>query len=598
MSKRKIWRNAASCVASANRAVFAAFGAFAVWGSLVFFTSFSAGAFAADGIAGKGKAETRAVAVVAGAGYDAVWTAAERVAKELKFAEAVEAARAIYGDVQGVDRSKPFGLVVATDGRDFVPFAFLPVENVEKLEFVGASDLKAKIETTPKGTFFNGAGKRLRLLEEGGWLFVCEAGKEKSVATTDPTAWLGADETDALLSFDVDLTAIPQELFEAGFAALRQKAAESAPVDDEAALEQFDATLDYYSATFEALERIRCELSVDSATGDLVYRWTIDCKEGSALAETLAGARNAETRWSAIAETPNAVFAAVEAGKRSTFDDEFLAKRQKLSFDNAKTALEIGLDDEDERALAEELIAVVEKFVASSTGDGTFDAASAFACSPVVFSSAFAPADGRELTAAARKIFDKLKNDDPKNAEKIEKFVKLDAETVEGFSVSKIDAPTTGLSEKAPEALAAYWSDKTFSVRFGTSADAVLLVVGIDPDEADAEFARIAAASKTKVPAPRRASLVVAPLGRWALDMIGESEDLTVAGRRTLERIAEADDVRFDVEYAIDGNRLDARCVVKSGFFRLIGDVVRINLAAKLGSGGEGEDVDDLFEEE
>lgn len=540
----------------------------------------------------------RSVAVVASAGYDAAWAAAERVAKEMKFAEAVEAARAIYGDVQGVDREKPFGLVVATDGSEVVPFAFLPVASVEKLEFVGVSDLKEKMETTPEGTFF-GDEPRFRLLEKDGWLFVCEAGKETALPTTDPTAWLGAEKT-GVLTFQVDLTALPEELLEAGFAALRQKAAESAPTDDEAALEQFEATLEYYSAIFDSLERVAWTLNVDAATGDFVCDCAVVCKDGSPLAETFAGAQNAETRWSAIAETPNAVFAAVQAGKRSALEREFLAKQQAVAFDNLKTALEIGLDSDEERALAEELLAVVEKFAKSTGADGTFDAASAFACdaSSVWLSTAVAPIDGSELTAVARKIFDSLKKGEAENVEKIAKFVKLDAETVEGFLVSKVDVPFAELDADLPEPLAARWGDKTFAVRWGTSDDAILVVAGIDSSDVDAEFARIAAASQTKTPVPRRAEFAVAPLGTWLLGIVAENDGTPVAARKTLERIAEADDARLAVEYKIDGNRLDAQYVVKSGVFRLIGDVARITLAAKLGSGDEGEDVDYLFEEE
>lgn len=557
-------------------------------------TAFWGGVQTTSAAEANGDKAWRPVAVVASAGYDATWAAAERVAKEMKFAEAVEAARAIYGDVQGVDREKPFGFVVATDGSEIVPFAFLPVENVEKLEFVGASDWKEKIETTAEGTFI-GVAPRFRLLEKDGWLFICEAGKESVLPTSDPT--LGLD-CDATLTFQLDLTALPKELFEAGFAAARQKAAENAPTDDEAALEQFDATLEYYSAIFDSLERVGWTLNVDAATGDLAWECAIVCKDGSPLAETLAGAQNAETRWSAIAETPNAVFAGVQAGKRSALDREFLAKQQAGAFDNFKNALEVGLDSDEERALAEELIAVVEKIAKSASADGTFDSASAFACEPVVFSSAVAPVDGSELPAVVRKIFAKFEKDEPEVAEKIGKFVKIDAGTVEGFAVSTVDVPFAELDAAAPEPFAAFASDKTFAVRLGTSADAVLLVAGLDSTAVDAEFARIAAASKTKNLAPKRAAFAVAPLGRFLLDAVAESEETPVALRKTLERVAEADDARVEVEYSVDGKRLDARYVVKSGVFRLIGDVARTYLVARIGSGGVGEDIDYLFEEE
>ena len=545
-----------------------------------------------------GEKDWRPVAVVASAGYDAVWAAAERVSEEMKLVEAVEAARAIYGDVQGVDREQPFGFVVATDGSEFVSFAFLPVANVEKLEFVGASDLKDKIETTAEGMFI-GDKPRFRLLEKDGWLFVVEAEKEAFVPTSDPTAWLGAERNAGVLTFQVDLTALPEELIEAGLAALRQKVAENASTDDETALEQFDATLEYYSAILDSLEQFRWTLDVDAATGDLVWDCAVVCKDGSPLAETLAGAQNAETRWSAIAETPNAVFAAVEAGQRSALEREFLAKLQAVALDNARNAPKIGLESDEDQALAEETLAVVEKLANSTIADGTFDSASAFTCEPNLLASfAVAPLDGSELLGVARKIFDKLKKDEPEIVGKIEKFVKLDAGIVEGFAVSSIDVPFDELDADFSEPFAAYWSDKTLAVRFGTSADAILLVAGVEPSAVDAEFARIAAASKSKTPAPKRAVFAVAPLGRWALEMFGESDELTVVARKTLERIAEADDARFELEYSIDGNRLDALYVVKSGVFRLISDIVRTNLLSKLGSEDEGEDVDALFEEE
>jgi hypothetical protein len=410
---------------------------------------------------------------------------------------------------------------------------------------------------------------------------------------------LGLD-CDATLTFQLDLTALPKELFEAGFAAARQKAAENAPTDDEAALEQFDATLEYYSAIFDSLERVAWTLNVDAATGDLAWDCAVVCKDGSPLAETLAGAQNAETRWGAIAETPNAVFAAVQAGKRSALDREFLAKQQAVAFENFKSAFEMGLDGDEERALGEELLAVVEKFAKSANADGTFDSASAFACdaSGVLFSTAVAPVDGVELSAVARKIFEKLKKDEPEAADKIGEFVKFNAKNVEGFDVSTLDVALAELDGNLPEAFGAYWSDKSLAVRLGASADAILIVAGLDPTAVDAEFARIAAASKTKTPVPKRAAFDVAPLGRWALEAFGDLDELTAAARKTFECVAEADDARFEVEFAVDGRRLEARYVVKSGVFRLIGDVARIGLAAKLGSGGEGEDVDYLFEEE
>lgn len=542
----------------------------------------------------------RPVAVVESAGYDAIWGAAEGVARALKVVEVVETVRAIYGDVQGLDRAKPFGVVVATDGSAVVPFAFLPVEKIEKLEFVGVSDLKEKIETTPEGTFI-GDEPRFRLLEKDGWLFVCEAGKEAVLPTTDPTAWLG-DKGDkggeSVLSVDVDLTALPEELLEAGFAGARQKIAETAPTDDPFALDEFNATLEYYSALFDSLERVAWTLNVDAETGDLVWEASVVCKDGSPLAETFAGARNAETRWGAVVETPNAVWAAVDAGKRSELDREFLAKRQANAIDKMRLAVEIGLDDAEERTAAEELIAVLEKILTSLAADGTVDFASAFACDPLVWTTAIAPIDGEETARVVRMFWEKLKEREPEIAGKIAKFVKIDAGTVDGFNVSKIDFPFAEFEEEMSPDWGDYWNDKTLAVRWGTSDDAILLVVGLDSVEADAEFARIAAGAKTKTPAPTRFAFAVAPFGRWASDALDGNKAAPGVLRKAAERIAEADGARCEVEYAVDGDRLDARYVVKSEMFRVIGDVLRMNLVANIGSGGEGEDVDELFEEE
>jgi len=539
----------------------------------------------------------RPVAVVESAGYDAVWGAVEGVARALKVVEVVETVRAIYGDVQGLDRAKPFGVVVATDGSEIVPFAFLPVEKVEKFEFVGVSNLKEKIETTPEGIFF-GDEPRFRLLEKDGWLFVFEEGKETLAPTTDPTAWLGDKSGKSVLSVDVDLTALPEELLEAGFAGARQKIAEIAPTDDPFALEEFNATLEYYSALFDSLERVAWTLNVDAATGDLVGEATVVCKDGTALAETFAGAQNAETRWGAVAETPNAVWAAVDAGKRSELDREFWAKRRANAIDRMRHAVEIGLDDAEERATAEEFIVVLEKILTSIAADGTVDAASAFACDPLVWTTAIASIDGEETARVVRMFWEQLNEREPEIAQKIAKFVNIDAGTVDGFNVSKIDFPFAEFEGKILSDWAKYWSDKTLAVRWGTSDDAILLVVGIDSAEADAEFARIAAGTKEKTTAPARFAFAVAPFGRWAADALDGNEAAPVVLRKASERIAEADDARFEVEYAFDGDRLNARCVVKSGMFRVIGDVLRMNLVANIGSGGEGEDVDELFEEE
>ncbi|MBQ2791121.1 MAG: hypothetical protein IJE97_15905 [Thermoguttaceae bacterium] len=559
---------------------------------------------------------TRPIAILSSGGYDALWGATERMAKELKFAEIVETARKIYGDVRGLDREKPFGIVVATDGSTIATFAFLPIENVEKLDFKGSDALKEKVETTPEGLFLN-AGTRWRLLEKDGWLFVVEAGKEEAIANVDPTAWLGENGGKGALTVEIDFTVLPQEFLEAGFASLRQKAAEIAPVEPTngggkngdksenaekndataAAREQLNATLKYYSAILDSLERVAWTLDVDAATGALVWNCSIVCKEGSALAETLNGAENAETRWGAIAATPNAVYRAAQAGKYSAADREFQAQASALYLDNFKSGFETALDDAEELAFAEEVFALVEKIAKSTFEDGTVDAASAFACEPVVFSSACAPVAGEALTNLVRKLVEKLKADRPEDAEKIARFAQVNAETVEGFAVSKLDVPFAEF-EKEGATLPTYWSDKTLAVRLGTTDTAALLVVGLESTEADAEFARIAAAATTKTPVRRRVDFAVAPLGRWALEAFGESEALTGGARRMLKRVAEAEGAGVEVEYKIDGVRLDARYVASVETFRLIGDLIRINIVANLSSGNEGEDVDELFEEE
>ena len=543
------------------------------------------------------EAKTRPIAVVSSAGYDAIWGATERVAEALKIVEIVETVRAIYGDVQGLEREKPFAVVVATDGSEIVPFAFLPVKSVEKLEFVGVSDLKEKIETTPEGIFI-GDGPRFRLLEKDGWLFVFEAGKETLVPTTDPTVWLGEKGGKGVLSVEVDFSAVPEELLEAGFAALRQRAAENAPTDDEAALEQFETTLEYYSAIFGSLKQMSWTLNVDAATGDLVWDCAIVAKDDSPLSETFAGAQRAETRWSAIAETPNAVWVAVDAGKRSELDREFLAKQLEDSIDNMKRVAEIALDDAEERASAEKMFAVLEKVLTSISADGTVDVASAFACEPFVLTTAIAPIDGEETARVVRMFLDELQEQESEDVKRIVKFAKINAETVAGFSVSKLDVPFVEFEENIASEWIEYWSDKTLAVRWGTSGDAVLLVVGIDSAEADAEFARIAAGAKTKTPAPKRSAFAVAPFGRWALQALDGNKAVSVVWRKALEKIAEANDARVEIEYEVAGNRLDARYVVKSEMFRVIGDILRLNIAANIGSGDEGEDVDELFEEE
>ncbi len=516
-------------------------------------------------------------------GLNNLWDAAESVGTEAKFLEAVQVLResvASAAQLQAIDASKPIEIYVATDENEVFPYARVPL--VASVDEASLATLKEKItEKTPDNAS--------ELFVEGSSLFVCSS-QFKSLVPTNSDSPTIDYEKDALVVVEVDFAAIPREFLEAGFAFVRQRIAEAASADSDVAQEDLEALLTCYSELVDSLERLRYTLRVDSER-NLVSTFTVVAKPGGELAGLIAKARDAKTRWNVVANTPNAVFAVAGSSAQSEAIKKFqLNQFKNVTCRNILDKLDVLIDSPEDFEVAKELVQAFEAEGVAQLESGATDVGAAFCADPVLLDVAWTLSKPEEFQKALRKLVDHMIKNDPEVA----KYVALETKTVEDFAVSEFNWKIEESNEDAPQ----YFKGKTLTARLGVGDGAAIVVLGLNAVDVDAEFARIAKGSKEIGAVPQRSTFDFAPLALLIYDVVSSEKDARPVALKTLEKIGESQGVRWISNRRFSENRIDLDFVVEKGFFQTLGEVVRINLRANVGSEDEGEDLDDLFEDE
>jgi hypothetical protein len=190
-----------------------------------------------------------------------------------------EAADAFAGGLEGLDKSKPLGFVVNTDGAGFTPLVFLPVTDADKLlkslgAFVASEDAGDGVK---KLTSTMGAGQAAYLKTKGGWAYVAQNAEALATLPEDPLKSLGGLDKDYDVATRLYLQNVPdlwRSLIINGVeqgvkATLRQKPDES---EEEFAVRKklVQAQVDNLVAMINDMDQVTLGWNVD-ATGKKVY---------------------------------------------------------------------------------------------------------------------------------------------------------------------------------------------------------------------------------------------------------------------------------------------------------------------------------------
>ena len=535
----------------------------------------------------------KVVASVVCPSVDSVFKGAGIIANEMKYNGFVETARLLAksrGCFDVLDPSRSFGYVLATDDNTVFPFFFFPVKDVEKNN---EEALNAAIAPLVEKI----ANDRIpqELIPDAGFLvddvFVVTQQEFKERAQAIPqNEYLDSIQKDSgvLLTVKVNLSALPKELIEAVSSLARQKLAESLPDDDENKLKAVEDSLANLSDLLNSIQALQYDLEVSSESA---FVSTFKCAfvPDSKIAEHLQKTSNAATRWNAISATPNTILVSVEAGEeyRATgFDFDNIAS---IIHDNINQGLDALADKPAEHEVAVKVAALFEKALLAQIKTPSYDRAFAITNEPLTIVCGSNCADPENLKEGVKQLVDEVAKKD----EKISKC--LSSEEVEGFQVTSFKISLADIVKTPQFPLP---TDKDLVAKIGVSSDSALLLLGIDSENADAQFKRIAEASKTREKSEYALTIDYVQIAKLAKIFIKDNQNVAPIVKQIVDELANAENVRTLVSKTYHDNALTCQSTLTKEFFGVCGDVLRTQLDKSNASGDEGKDLDELFEEE
>jgi hypothetical protein len=206
---------------------------------------------------------------------------------------------------QGLDRTRPLGLVLTMQGSQPIPLGFLPIKDRAAF-FDALAAIGVEPDNLGDGLYEIGAsGSTIFVKESNGWLFISQSEENLAVVPADPASLLGDLPNRYDLAVKVNLQALPAELrdmvssqmrdgFERGLDEQRGQSAE----EKKAAREMGEASLAQLEQMMRETEQLILGWAIDAAGQKTYVDGAAQFVNGGQYANQMEAAKNAKTAFS------------------------------------------------------------------------------------------------------------------------------------------------------------------------------------------------------------------------------------------------------------------------------------------------------------
>jgi len=479
--------------------------------------------------------ETKTLVTIAFSGYDELKADVAFVGKLADnpgLADGLEAMLTLMTKGQGLaglDKSKPWGAVVQTDGEEFPIFGFIPVTDLEALlGVIEKFDLKS--EKLPSGVYLLTAqDQEFFLKETDGWAYVAQTEEMLKDIPADPIAALGGLHEKYDLAVRVSVKSVPEPLRQMFIAQLNlgvQAGLQQMPGEDEdeyAIRKGITRRMtDQLVTMVNELDELLLGLAIDNKLGTSYLDIEVTALEGTSLAAQFNQMAEGKTKFAGF-DLPGAAVTGNWTGTLSEAD----VTQAKGSIAGIRATALAALEEEElsdeELDLASQLLKdvfdVFEKTIDNKQVDGGIvvtlepDAATAVAGGIVV--------DGAKLEKVLKQIAQLAQKDNPEVA----KLIKLDAETHQGVRFHTLAIP-------APEdEIAAKLFGKTIRVVVGVGDDSLYVAAGSDPVDVLKQVIDQSKSAAGKSIPPVRISVAATPVAQFIAAIAPKPETKQIAAK-------------------------------------------------------------------
>jgi len=483
----------------------------------------SAAAVAQEAPAG----DWKPVLTVAFAGYDEVMADIAflgKLADNPSLADGVSAMVQMFTQGQGlagIDGRGPWGMVLRTNGQEFVTLAFVPVTDMEKvLGLLATQGITA--EKNEQGVYqIQTPARMLYAQQKGPWAYIADQASTLDNVPANPMGLLGGLHQRYDIAIRASIQNIPP-LF-------RQMAAAQLQMGMEAGMERMPGETDeqYAARTNLAKQAAGRITTLINELDQLLLGWAIDREKGvshldigvtavagTKTAEQFAQLKQASTNFAGF-DLPGAAVTGNWAGRLTDADVEQYKLVLTSLRQSAQKELEKEELPEEDAKLASDLLNQLLDVAVATVERKEVDGGMVVLMGPSQFEAAVGGvvAEGAKLEDTIKRLVAALAEDEPD----VREMITLDAETYKGVNFHAITVP---LPEDAEQSAIDLFGRNVNAV-LGISEQSVYLAAGQDPAATLKRVIDASAAQQGKQILPMRLSVSVRPI----LEFVGAMGD-------------------------------------------------------------------------
>lgn len=475
-------------------------------------------------------------------------------------------------DFDGLDKTRPWGLVVQTDGQNFSGYGFLPVTDLKALLKNFEESIGEPKEAGKGVQEITIQGRPMYVKGVDGWAFISVAPEGLANVPKDPVAALDGLNKTYDLGIRATIKNIPPVYRQMLLAPLQmgmQMGMErrEGETDEEYALraKMAQEAAQQMSMAINDMDTLQIGLAIDQKQEVGALEYIVTAVPGTKLAEQMAQSKEQKTQFAGFLQPDAAVslVGASELGESNVAQAKLTIETRKAE---AVAELEKqGLGEEElklAKRLIDDLADVIQKTIESKRWDGgavvylSADRLTAVAGSRV--------ADTAKLEKLVKDLVDQAAKDQPE----LQAAVKMNADEHQGYKFHRFTLPTEQLG-RAPN-LSKFVGD-TLTVILALGNDTAYVAGGRDAAKTLKQVIDQSKAEAGKTIPPMKLVVSATPVAQFAA-AVAEDE----ATRAQLEKIVDllqkgSDKDQVTVTSTTVPNGAQVRLEVQQGILKILG---------------------------
>lgn len=482
----------------------------------------------------------------------------------------------IKGFTEGLDRAKPWGVVVSTDGIEFKAYGFVAVKNLKQVLETVEQQTGREIGDAGNGVSkIDGPNGSIFIKEINGWAYLSSSPDHLKGVVADPSKLVAPLIAKYDLAVEINVKNVPAQYIDIFLAQMKQanaRALEQGLEDQDDAQVEFSRELNkrmmgQIETAIEEVQTITYALSVDAANKATFLEVGVSFKDGGKYAGQLQALGQLRTNYAGFL-LPGAAANLHFASKSSKEDVELTLSMLKRGRTQVLAQVEKDpkLPNDEARDAAKEVVNGLMDVVAKTVESGMMDGGAVLSLDPkvVAFAGGGHVVDGPSVEKILRRVNELAQNEPGFPG------VKFNAGKHGGMSFHTIEIPVPE-HEKARQFIG-----PTMQIVLATGDKTVYVAAGKDPQALLKQVIDASAADANKATTPAELSISLAPILRFAADAEPNNPGL----RAILPQLENLKNDKIFIRTNVDGSMVSYRIAVEEGVLKAIG------LAAKAAQGG------------